>query len=96
MIVKYPYNEELRVYSFVNELATGETVSTCSVQILDRDDNTDKTSTMISGIPSVLNGNSILYKLVGGESGHFYDRIFKITTSLGQKLQSNGEVLQVL
>lgn len=96
MIEKYVYNEEYRTFSFEPQLASGETILSATLNVIDTATGTDVSATMVSGSLSISGGNAVAYKLVGGTAGKYYSRIFKVVTSAGQKLEAVADMLMVI
>lgn len=88
MILKPVYNEEFRMFDFSPQLTDGETLSAVEVKII-TSQGEDLSATMISDV-APYNGTSVRYKIKGGVSGQTYNRVFRVTTSNGQKLEDEA------
>lgn len=64
-----------------NDLASGETISTCTVTVTDAD-GTDVTDTLTSGDPTI-SGTETSIIFTGGTDGETYTVEMQITTSEG-------------
>lgn len=68
-----------RAADFTDWLDTGVTITACTVTIADAA-GTDKTESMLEGVPSV-SSPSVTFRIKGGESGQSYAVIFTLTFS---------------
>ena len=91
MLEKPAYNEEFRTLDFSLQLASGETISSATVTISELHTGIDTSATMISGV-APYNSTSVKYKLSGGTADTTYQRIIRVVTSTGQKLEEQLQV----
>ena len=80
-IFKTTYEEKLVNFDFVNELDTGETISTATI--------TFSPSSGISGTTPAISGTIVQTKVIGGTNGITYTVDCKIVTST-QKRETAG------
>lgn len=88
MILKPAYNEEFRMFDFSPQLTDGETLSAVEVKAYSQQGE-DMSATMIIDV-APYNNTSVRYKIKGGVAGQTYTRVFRVTTSNGQKLEDEA------
>lgn len=88
---KQSFEERLLEFDAADALASGDTVASIS-GITVWEGNTEKTSTMISGDPT-LNGNKAYAKVIGGEDGHSYWIRIRLVTTQGDKIEEDLRLL---
>lgn len=96
VITKPAYNEEFRTCQFrrsdgQGQLGATETITTASVVCIDRSNDVDTSSTMISDV-APYNNTQVLYKLLGGSIGKTYFLKVRCVTSTSQRLEETFEL----
>lgn len=90
---KTVYEEFYRTHEFNRSdgegwLAIGETISTASVIVTERDTGIDKSSTMVSDAgPYGSPATQVKYKIKAGEQGKAYLAAIRVNTSNNQKFE---------
>ena len=88
---KQAWEERLLEFDATNSLATGDTVASVS-GITVWEGTTDKSLTMISGVPS-LSGNKAYIRVIGGTDGHSYWVRVRLVTTNGDKVEDDLRLL---
>lgn len=88
---KQPWEERLLEFDATDSLATGDSLASIS-GITVWEGTTEKTSTMISGAPSI-SGDKVYARLVGGTDGHSYWVRIRLVTVNGDKIEDDLRLL---
>ena len=73
-----------------NTIATGDTISSIEIKVFDSDE-TDVTSTLISGTPS-FSGTDISVTVQSGTDGQTYNMRLRITTTNGEIIEDDMQI----
>lgn len=73
-----------------NTVASGDTISTLTVTVFD-DDDTDVTTTIISGTPS-FSGTDLTVIIQAGTDGEMYNVRIRLVTTAGEQLEDDLEL----
>ena len=93
-IVKTPSEVDSYFLDFVNQLSTGETISTSSVTAYDVLNARDATAQIISTSPAPsVSGTQVIFWYQGGTVNGRYIIAVKVTTSLNRALEGDVDLL---
>jgi hypothetical protein len=88
---KQPWEERLLEFDAANALATGDSLASISA-ISVWEGTTDKSLTMISGVPSLI-GNKAYVRVIGGTDAHSYWVRIRLVTVNGDKIEDDLRLL---
>src|SRR5512139_2519914 len=88
---KQVYEERLLEFDAADALASGDSVSSI-VGITVWEGSTEKTLTMLSGVPSLV-GNKAYARIIAGEDGHSYWVRIRLLTAAGDKIEDDLRLL---
>lgn len=88
---KQPWEERLVEFDATESLATGDSLASIS-GITVWEGTTEKTLTMISGVPSII-GNKAYARLIGGTDGHSYWVRIRLVTTAADKIEDDLRLL---
>jgi hypothetical protein len=88
---KQPWEERLLEFDAAPSLATGDSLASISA-ISVWEGTTDKSLTMISGVPSIM-GNKVYVRVIGGTDSHSYWVRLRLVTTNGDKIEDDLRLL---
>lgn len=85
---KQPFEELLRYVDFVDRVATGDTIASCTITATD-ESGVDVTATIVPDGVTLLSAAKVYYTLKGGSDGRTYKVTFRAVSTAGSKVEED-------
>ena len=85
---KQPYEELPRYVDFVDRIATGDTIASCTITAVD-ESGVDATATIVPNGASAYSVAKVYYTLKGGTDGETYKVTFRAVSTAGAKVEED-------